>query len=557
MDSLEFTQIDSYPESVFRKEWKPTTVQSQVLQAPDSIFELLGGGAAGGGKTDLGLMIPPAREFTNHPKFKGLILRRTFADLEKEIVPRQQEWYKPMGAVYNETKKVWKFPSGARIQNGHAEREQDVRKYDSAEYNYINWDESTHFSGFQYLYLSISRCRSSSPDLPAIVRAFTNPGNIGHKFFKTRFVDPCPAGKSIIKDSITGQKRMYIPFLGKDNPHLLKNDPTYLARLEALPETERRAKLYGDWNSYEGQVFSEFRALHLQHEPANALHVITPFIIPDWWPRIICCDWGFRANTFVIWAALSPSGRVYIYRTYSCKGKLIKVWTVEVENLTKDYEQIEDFVICHSANQHRGEEKTIQEQVYDAFNGKYEIRLAERDRIGGKNLIHEYLRWEQRPKYNSPDMVYDKELAAQILRRAGETKYNDYLRLFMPQPDEDNIPKMLIFSHTPEGFENKELIDTIPACVPAESNPEDVAEFEGDDPYDTLRMVVKCAHRFTEETAKTAELLAKRQEILDELQKTQDQTSFYRRMEKFEADNSESKSVRQKRRLGNHRFSIH
>ena len=175
MDSIEANAIGN-PKAVISKVWKPTDKQQQVISLPDTVFEALGGGAAGGGKTDLGVMLPLAREFVNHPKFKALVMRRTFADLEKEIVPRQHEWYAPSGGTYNETKKVWTWSSGARIQNGHAEREQDVRKYDSAEYNYIDWDESTHFSKFQYLYLSLSRCRSSSPDLPAFVRAFTNPG---------------------------------------------------------------------------------------------------------------------------------------------------------------------------------------------------------------------------------------------------------------------------------------------------------------------------------------------------------------------------------------------
>src|SRR5215831_12512549 len=157
------------------KEWIPEEKQKQVLSCPDSVFELLGGGAAGGGKTDLGVILPLARQFHEHPKFKALVMRRTFTDLEKEIVVRQHEWYSPAGAIYNEQKKVWKWPWGSRIQNGHAEREQDVRKYDTAEYNLEVWDEVTHFTGFQYLYLSISRCRSSSPDLPAIVRSFTNP----------------------------------------------------------------------------------------------------------------------------------------------------------------------------------------------------------------------------------------------------------------------------------------------------------------------------------------------------------------------------------------------
>lgn len=541
---------------VIEKIWKPTPKQQQVLSLPDSVFECLGGGAAFGGKTDLGIMLPCIRQFTEHPRFKGLVLRRTFADLEKEIVPRQHEWYEPQGAVYNETKKVWKFPSGARIQNGHAEREQDVRKYDSAEYNYIDWDEATHFTEFQYLYLSLSRCRSSSADLPAIVRAFTNPGNVGHGFFKKRFVSPHRGGLKILIDKVTKQKRIFIPFKATDNSYGLANDPGYLARLEGLPEQERRAKLHGDWDSYEGQVFSEFRIAHIPGEPGCAVHVITPFPIPDWWPKLICIDWGFAAMTFVIWAAVSPSGRVYIYRTYSCQRKTIKLWAPEIVNLTGD-EQIEDAIICHSAGQHKGEEKTVQQQVNDAFDGRCEFRLADKDRVGGKNMIHEYLRWEQLPATRIPDIEYDHEVAMKLMRQGGEFKYNEYLNLFLPHEPETNLPKLVIFESSLEGLTSNTLIDVIPACVPAEHNPEDVEEFKGDDPYDTLRMVVKAAHLYTAKSNSKFEELQKKQELLDALQRTNNQTSYYRAMEKLEAENdSDNQSVRRHRAVGNHRFSV-
>jgi hypothetical protein len=549
--------IDTFgSDAVIVKEWKPTEKQQQVISMPDSIFEGLGGGAAGGGKTDLGLMIPPIRQFTEHPKFKALILRRTYADLEKEIIPRQYEWYAPMGATYNDTKKVWIFPAGARIQNGHAEREQDVRKYDSAEYNYIDWDESTHFTEFQYLYLSISRCRSSSPDLPAFVRAFTNPGNVGHSFFKKRFVDPSPRGRKIIVDRVTKQKRMYIPFLGRDNPFLLLNDPQYLTRLEGLPEIEKKAKLFGDWNSYEGQVFSEYRVLHLPDEPANAVHVIPIFIVPDWWPRILCIDWGYAANTFAIWAAISPSGRCYIYRTYSVNKTTIKIWAPEIVRLTGT-EEIADLFVCHSAGQHRGEEKTIQEQINDAFDGRYTVNLAPKDRIGGKNLIHEYLRWRQIPKIKTPETGYDHEFAAKILRNYGEDKYNEYMMIFVEQEDETNIPKLQICQTTPEGIDNNELIDVIPSCIPAEHNPEDVAEFPGDDAYDTLRMVVQAAHRYIDTASERFIHLQRLQKIINGVTResvngvipkisAEVQTAFYRNMEKYEAEINQSYSVRRR-----------
>ena len=535
---------------VIEKTWKPNKVgQEEILRVPDSVFEALGGGAAGGGKTDIGFMIPPLRQFTEHPKFKALIMRRTLTDLEKEIIPRQMEWYAPMGAIYNETKKFWKWPSGARIQNGHAEREDDVRKYDSAEYNYIDWDESTHFTKFQYLYLSLSRCRSSSPDLPAFIRAFTNPGNVGHVFFKERFVTPAPNGRQILKDRITGQKRIYIPFKGTDNPFLLINDPTYLTRLEGLPEQERKAKLLGSWDAYEGQVFSEFRILHLVSEPDNALHVIKPFPIPDWWPKILAIDWGYQAMTFAIWSAIAPSGRCYIYRTEKFEKTTTAIWSSEVVRLTGN-EEISDFLLCHSAGQHRGEEFTIQEQVSKAFEDKYSIRLADRDRIGGKNMVHEYLRWEPRPIIDNNRVKYDPEIAMHFLRQS-EDKYNAYMAVFVPQLAEVNLPKLQILSHTPEGKENRELVDVIPACVPAKVNPEDVEEFPGDDPYDTLRMIVKTAHNYISTSSEEAKRRERYQEIIDELNNTNNQTSFYRRMEQLEVEDSKTQSVRSHRRLRN------
>lgn len=550
MDQITVNEIGTGQPAI-EKHWKPEPKQNDVLAVPDTVFELLGGGAAGGGKTDLGLLLPCLRQFTEHPKFKALVLRRTYADLEKEIVPRQHEWYKPQGAKYNEQKKVWTFPTGARIQNGHAEREQDVRKYDSAEYNYIDWDEATHFTGFQYLYLSISRCRSSSPDLPAFVRAFTNPGNIGHSFFKNRFVDPNPAGGKILIDRVTKQKRMYIPFLGKDNKYLTLNDPTYLLRLEGLPEVEKKAKLYGDWNSYEGQVFSEFRVIRLGDEPENAVHVIPYFPVPDWWPKFLVVDWGMAAMTYAMWCAISPKGRLFVYRTWAWQQKTINIWAPECANLTNN-EVLEDFVICHSAGQHRGETKTIQEQVSDAFEGKYVLRLADRDRIGGKNMVHEYLRWQQKVNRVVPEVIFDTELAGRILRLQGEDKYNDYLRLFIPQEPEDNLPKLQIMSHGPEGRENKELIDVIPSCIPAEKNKEDVETFDGDDPYDTLRMAVKCAHRFVDQSKDEFERRARIQKVLDELKTTSNQTAYYRQMEQLEAESNEVLQVRRRSVLSRH-----
>lgn len=545
----------SNPTPVVEKAWRPNKRQESFIQLPDSIFEALYGGAAFGGKSELLVMLDIVRGFIEYPKFKSLYLRRTFADLEKEIIPRSMEWYKPMGATYNETKKRWTWPSGAISQFGHAERESDVRDYDSAEYNLIKWDESTHFTEFQYEYLSFSRCRSSSSDLPAIVRSGTNPGNISHDYFRKRFVDPARGGMKILKDARTGQKRIFVQSFATDNPVGMKNDPTYVMRLEMLPEAEKRAKLYGDWYSYFGQVFTEWRIQPLANEPANAQHLIEPFSIPSWWPRIIAIDWGYAAMTVALWGAVSPEGICYLYRVYSVTQTNIKDWSTEIVNLSQD-EDIRDVVICHSAQQNRGEPLTIRDQVHNAFTDSgfdTGVRLGERDRIGGKLLVHEYLRWNQKNKVKPPNMLYDHELASKILRLRGETAYKEYLTYFIEEEPETNLPKLRVFTHSPEGIKTDILVDCINKCVYEEvgkdgKKPEDVREFSGDDPYDALRMLVRAVHRFTSEVNTEFQERQKIDSLYADLAKTGNQSGFYRNLEKLEESKS-GLSVRGHRRI--------
>lgn len=541
-------------EGVAEKSWKPLPKQAEFIGIPDTVFEGFFAGSKGPGKTDTLVMLDVVRGFTEHPKFKSIMLRRNFPDLDAEIVIRQREWYAPAGATYNEAKRRWTWPSGAISQNGHADKEQDIRKYDTAEYNLIKWDEATHFLPFQYQYMSFTRCRSSSPDLPAIVRLGSNPGNVGHAYFRKRFVDPHRAGGKILKDSITGLKRIYIPAGPLDNPILLKNDPTYLLKLQSLPEAERRAA-FGDWYTFAGQVFGEWRLEPLLGEPTHARHVIEPFDIPFWWPRILCIDWGFSALTVAGWGAISPEGRIYIYRRYACKGKQIKDWTVDVANLSRG-ENITLARICHSAAQNRGEPLSIQQQVQNSLNDSgldVSLELAERDRLGGKMLVHEYLRWQQKPKVK-PEEGYDPKLAQKIQLTYGDAKLLEYLSFFTDQPDETNLPKLQLFTESPEGVSISQLGECIANCVYDDRSPdgkpaEDVKEFDGDDDYDMLRMMLRAVGDYVSGAADQFRTRQKIDSIYAELERTGDQNKFYRRMEQVEAEDVEASAVRGHSRL--------
>ena len=528
--------------SSIEKEWTPTKKQQEFIALPFTIFEGLYGGAAGSGKSEILLVLPLIYGFYEHPLFKGLILRRTFPELESEIILRSKEWYPSVGGVYNESKRQWTFPSGALIKFGHADKEQDVRKYDTAQYNYIGWDESTSFTGFQYEYLSMSRARSRTSDLPAIVRSATNPGNVGHNYFRTRFVDPNKNGGVILKDSKTGKKRIFIQARITDNPHILKANPTYIQQLESLPEAEKRAKLLGDWYTYQGQVFNEWRLEPLSDEPENARHVIDPFEIPAWWPKIIGIDWGFKAYTWVGWAALSPKGRVFAYQEYAEKEKKTAEWINDFINLTGEHAQeIKSIRICHSASQQRGEMQTIQYQLQHALNTngfKCGVALGEKARVQGKLLVHEYLRWKPKADIQKFLEPFDPEFADHIFRNKGTQAYENYMSSYKPQEPEENLPKLQVFSTC------QKLINTIPDCIYDQTNPEDVAEFSGDDPYDGLRILLGGVRDYL---IKDAAAMEQMKDVEAAIAGTLDTTSLYRKLEFLESKSRKLTTTRRRR----------
>src|SRR3970040_2399660 len=94
----------------FKKYVKPHPRQEQFLQLPDEVFEALYGGAAYGGKSWLLTLLPLFRGFYKYRGFKGIILRRKFPDLEREIIRLSKEYSPATGGKYNEQKHSWEWP---------------------------------------------------------------------------------------------------------------------------------------------------------------------------------------------------------------------------------------------------------------------------------------------------------------------------------------------------------------------------------------------------------------------------------------------------------------
>ncbi|MBE6532176.1 MAG: hypothetical protein E7676_01550 [Ruminococcaceae bacterium] len=281
-----------------------TKKQKAFIDATEG--EVLFGGAAGGGKS-YGQTVDALLFALKYPGSKQLILRRTFAELDKSLIRTSLSLFPKEIYSFNSSSHTGKFKNGSIVDFGYCAAENDVYQYQSAEYDVIRFDELTHFTESQYIYL-ISRVRGAN-DFPKQIKSSTNPGGIGHAWVKRRFVDDSPSGVAFIGGD--GMRRIFIPALLDDNRFLVSGDPQYRERLLALPERERRALLHGDWNIFEGQYFSEFNP---------RVHIIEPFEIPASWRKFRTIDYGLD-RLACLWIAISPEGISYVYREY-CESNL-------------------------------------------------------------------------------------------------------------------------------------------------------------------------------------------------------------------------------------------
>lgn len=234
------------------------------------------GGAAGSGKSYVGLMTPLL--FVDDPNFRGVIFRRTMPEITaggglwdtarqmyKEFDPRVQ---------FKEKDKTVVFPSGASLKFSHLEMEKDKYSHQGAQYTFVLFDEGTHFTETQVDYLR-SRIRSANYKYKTQMKITCNPD---YDSFLRKWVEwyldpetgiPDPEKSGVIRyfkrqgDEYMwantreelieqyGDKGIksfrFLPANIYDNPPLMENNPDYLDTLESLGRVEKERLLYGSW----------------------------------------------------------------------------------------------------------------------------------------------------------------------------------------------------------------------------------------------------------------------------------------------------------------------
>jgi len=250
------------------------------------------GGARGPGKSHAILAQVGIDDCQRVPGLKVLFLRslqRAAKESFEDVIARVL-----VATPHEYSANVLTFPNGSRIVLGGFKDDRDIDKYIGIEYDIIVVEEATLLSETKYQMLEGSLRTSKQGWRPRMYLS-TNPGGIGHAWFKKRIVTP-------YRLKHEGRTR-FIPSTYRDNPFL---NPEYVDWLEGLAGKLGKAWRDGDWDIFEGQAFPQWNA---------DAHIIDPFPLPDHWAKWRAVDWGYSNPFACLWMTKDPdSGRIFVYR---------------------------------------------------------------------------------------------------------------------------------------------------------------------------------------------------------------------------------------------------
>jgi terminase large subunit-like protein len=463
--------------------WEPQPRQALMISCP--VFEVLYGGARGGGKTDATL-----GDFVNHGSLYGrdaigLCVRRQRTHLV-EMIERSKQIYGPIGAKYHAQDKMWRFPNGARLTFAYLENDSDAEAYQGWNTTRVYVEEMGQFPNPTPIFKLMATLRSPNPAVKVGFRATANPGGPGHLWCRQRYIDPSPQGMKIIKDTYTNPftgkshpiERVFIPSKVVDNKYC--NTAQYISQLQ-LSAGRRllQAWLYGDWSIIEGAFFEEWD---------EEKHVIKPFVIPAHWTRFCSADWGSAAPFAIHWWAVVPDESEAFSAYFDIRANAPKV----PEKLQYRNDLPAGSIVCYrewygSPNHSNQGLKMTAEEVANGIveRERYEPRdHAGRARITYRVIDPDACKDKGGPSIaermaRSPNYVFWQPADNMRVGRRGNLGGWDSLRARL-KGNSDGRPMIYFFDNC------EDAIRTLPVMQHDPDNPEDVMEGEDHAP-DSVR----------------------------------------------------------------------
>jgi len=389
------------------------TLKQRMFHA-SSADEVLFGGAAGGGKSKA-IVMDALMRCLRWPGTHAYIFRRTYSELEDTVIKEARSSCPEALGKYNAARHEIALVNGSVIHFRHCAHLQDMYNYKGVEIQWLYFDELTSFEAEIYDFLKTRLRARKSLGVTPVVRSSSNPGDVGHGWVKKMFVDAAPYMQMFSREVVsqtTGRKKIfrlqYIPSLVTENPYIGED---YLFQLEAKPEALRNALLHGDWNAFEGQVFTEWADKPEHYRDRRFTHVIEPFEIPSGWSRYMSFDYGYSRPFSCGWWAVGPDGTAYRYREwYGCEPgrpntglkmtpRQIAQGILERERDCETAENIRVTRIADPAifDRSRGESVAQQMEPNGSVPGVYFLP-GDHSRLAGKAQVHERLRFDPEGK---------------------------------------------------------------------------------------------------------------------------------------------------------------
>lgn len=418
-------------------QWRASVAAREADHAdgPDQIGY---GGARGGGKSHWGLAQLVVDDCQRFAGLKFLLLRKVgksgreaFQDLRRSVLAHTPH-------KYNASDGWIHLPNGSRGVLGHFKDEKDVDAYLGLEYDVILVEEATTLS-FSKIRMIRTCLRTSKPGWRPRIYYTTNPGNLGHAWFKELFVMPHREGRAA--EDRNGTR--FIPATVYDNAFVNRENRRIL---ESLTGWQRRAWLLGDWDIAAGQFFTTWR---------HDVHVVKPFVVPQEWRVWMSMDYGFAHWNMNYILAESGDGDVYAVGEHGAQRTLVPRHAEAVDALLRRLaikrSRLERFVAGGDVFATESDGQTVRDKWEKAG---FRIERANMDRI---------------------------DRASELLTRLGDVDAID-IETGKPNPIR---PTFKVFESCPK------LIECIPALQHDPSYPEKVLKVDcdedgknGDDPYD-------------------------------------------------------------------------
>lgn len=407
------------------------------------------GGAAGGGKSHLARAVAALVAWL-WPGSTGIIFRRTHPEvLENHIVSFRAEVPEEVDGqriyTWRATESAAMWANGSRTLFGYLGADDDVYRYQGAQYDLMVFEEATHYTWFQVSWLVGNRLRASVPGSVPFALYPSNPGNRGHAWYKRLFID-----RNFRSDlNETASDYAFVQAKLADNAVLTDRDPSYLRKLDSLPEPLRSQLRDGDWAAGSGLALPDLRRTH--PDSGEPLHLVPAFDVPHWWFRWNAFDWGF--NHPWLWGHFAADTDGNAYLVDSVMGRHLKDWEI-IERIrqapTVDLYASKFSVAGHDCWADYRARTEHPETTADRFRtAGIPLRQANVSRVTGLANMREYIDW----------------------RRTGEPRFR-----IMDTPT------------------NRRVFDCLESMVVDPDNPEDALKLDaddfgdgGDDAYDMTR----------------------------------------------------------------------